>query len=253
MGFLVYQHVVLCDSLKAALVEKLFFLFAQNMLSVPFLWSASFFPPTHLIEGDMAVSYTVYTLFFPTIFSNHHKILVHCFGMPFLKNMTLKICFIVELFLSCTRITSGQPEKESTSINKSPTPVMYAWSICTWLHGSTSLGHEYKVISVKFLNSLHFLHLFIYSSTFHEYLSHPPSNFILFRVAATPQCTSSCTLFITNNLCVSGGIIRSPLQITPCSIVDLCLISLLGLSTREQISPRFFLFSMLSDLVLDHV
>ena len=39
-------------------------------------------------------------------------------GMPFLENMTHRICFIVELFLSGTRITSGQPEKESTRINK---------------------------------------------------------------------------------------------------------------------------------------
>ena len=48
------------------------------------------------------------------------------FGMLFLENMTLRICFIVELFLSGTWITSGQPEKESTSINTSPTLVMYA-------------------------------------------------------------------------------------------------------------------------------
>ena len=48
------------------------------------------------------------------------------FNMPFLENMTLRICFIVELFLSDTRITSGQPEKESTSIIINPTPVMYA-------------------------------------------------------------------------------------------------------------------------------
>ena len=67
--------------------------------------------------------------------------------------------FIVELFLSGTQITSAQPEKESTSINKSPTPVMYAWSICTRLRGSTSLGHECRVVYIKFLNSLHFLHL----------------------------------------------------------------------------------------------
>ena len=29
------------------------------------------------------------------------------FGLPFLENMTLRIYFIVELFLSWTRITSG--------------------------------------------------------------------------------------------------------------------------------------------------
>ena len=56
MGFLVFRRVVLCDSLKAALVEKLLFLFAENMFLVSFLWSAPFFLLTHLIEGDMVVS-----------------------------------------------------------------------------------------------------------------------------------------------------------------------------------------------------
>ena len=46
--------------------------------------------------------------------------------------------------------------RPACSINKTPTPVMYAWSICTRLHGSTSLGHECKVVCVKFLYSLHF-------------------------------------------------------------------------------------------------
>ena len=100
--------------------------------------------------------------------------------MPFLENMTLRICFIIELFLSRTRITLDQHEKESTSINKSPTPVMYAWSICTRLHSSTYLNNECKVVCVKFLNSLHFLHLFIYSLPSHEYPAHHTSNFILF-------------------------------------------------------------------------
>ena len=68
MGFLVFQRGVLCDSLKVALVEKfLFFLFAKNVLSVPFLRSVPFFLPTHSIEGDMAMSYTVFTLFFSKI------------------------------------------------------------------------------------------------------------------------------------------------------------------------------------------
>ena len=118
-------------------------------------------------------------------------------------------------------------EKESTSINKSPTPVMYAWSICTRLYDSTSLDHECKVVCVKFLNSLHFLHLFIYSSTSRKYLGHHASNFILFCVATTSLWKSSCTLFITNFLCVSGEIIRSSLQIfwqrlwTPWKIANL--------------------------------
>ena len=65
MGFLVFSRVILCDNLKAALVEKiLFFIFSENMLLFPFLRSALFFPLTHSIEGDMVVPYTVYTLFF---------------------------------------------------------------------------------------------------------------------------------------------------------------------------------------------
>ena len=71
MGFLVFGRVVLCDNLKAALVEKLlFFLFAENMLLFPFLPSAPFFLLTHSIEDDIAVSNTVYILFF----SNHKLI-----------------------------------------------------------------------------------------------------------------------------------------------------------------------------------
>ena len=138
--------------------------------------------------------------------------------------MTHRICFIVELFLSGTLISSGQPEKESTSINKSPTPVMYAWSICTRIDGSISLGNEYKVVSVKFLISLHVLYLFIYSSTFHEYFGHHASNFIHF--CGRYSAVDIIEYTITNFLCVSGVIIRSPLQITACSIVNLCLISL---------------------------
>ena len=141
----------------------------------------------------------------------------------FWKNMNLRICFTVELFLSGTRITSGQPEKETACINKSPTLLMHALPIFTRLHGSTSLGNQCKVVCVKFLHSLRFLYLFIYSC---EYSGHYASNFILFCVVTTPQYISSRTLFITNFLCDSGGIIIPPLQITPCSMVNLCLISL---------------------------
>ena len=85
------------------------------------------------------------------------------FGIPFLENKTLRIFLIVKFFLSGTRIIWGQSwKKVSTSINKGPTSVMYAWSICTRLYGSISLGHECKEVCVKFLNSFHFLHLFIY-------------------------------------------------------------------------------------------
>ena len=95
------------------------------MLSVAYLRSIPFFPPTNSIEGDMVVSYTVYTLFF-----SNHKLKsswqkfgalsdTRVFGMPFMENMTLRICSTVEIFLSDTWITSGQSEKESTSINRS--------------------------------------------------------------------------------------------------------------------------------------
>ena len=90
----------------------------------------------------------------------------------------------------------------------------------------TSLGNECKVVCVKFLHPLHFLRLLIYSSTSREYPGHHASNFILFYVTATPQCISSCTLFITNFLSVSCGIIKSPLQITPCSyVLIICKVS----------------------------
>ena len=136
MDFLVFRRVVLSSSLTVALVEKLvFFLFVENVLSVTFLQSSPFFPPIHSIESDMMVSYTVYTRFSSQ--SSGALSDTRVFGMPFLENMTLRICFTVEVFLSGARITSGLPEKESTSINRSPTPVMYAWSICTRLHGST--------------------------------------------------------------------------------------------------------------------
>ena len=52
------------DSLNAALLELLLFLFAVNMLLVPFLRSAPFFLLTHSIEGDKVLTYTVYSLFF---------------------------------------------------------------------------------------------------------------------------------------------------------------------------------------------
>ena len=110
--------------------------------------------------------------------------------MPFLENMTLRIYFIIELFLSGSRITSGQPP----SINKSPARVIYARSICTRLHGSTSLVHECKVVYVKLLNSLHFLHLFIYSSTSRNYPGHYASNFNLFLCSR--YSTNSTTYII---------------------------------------------------------
>ena len=116
---------------------------------------------------------------------------------------------------------------------------MYALSISARLHGSTCLDQEGKVVLVKCLNSLHFLHLFI---CFSISRGHYYSNFICFCMAATPQCIASCTLFMTNFLCVSWRINRSPLQITLCSIINLFLISLFDLSAQEQF-PRLSFFS----------
>ena len=61
------SHISFSGRSRSVPHSALFFLFAENMLSVLFLWSAPFFPPTYSIEGNMVMSYTVYTLFFPTI------------------------------------------------------------------------------------------------------------------------------------------------------------------------------------------
>ena len=104
--FLFAENMLSVSFLRSALVEKLYlFLFAENMLSVSFLRSTPFFPPTHSIEEYMTVSYTVYTLFF-----SNHKLRsssrnsgalsdTRVFGMLFLENMTLRIGFIIALFL----------------------------------------------------------------------------------------------------------------------------------------------------------
>ena len=182
----VYGYATLCDTLKAALVEKLlFFRFAKKMFQYRFygLYN-SFYQPIRLrVKCWCFIRFTPY-------FSNHNLRSssqnfgalsdTRVFGMPFLENMTLTVCFIIELFLFGKQITSGQSEKESTSINTSPIPVMYAWYIYTRLDGSSCLGHKCKVVCVKFLNSLYFLHPFIYSSTSWEYPGHHASNFILF-------------------------------------------------------------------------
>ena len=134
------------------------------------------------------------------------------FGMLFLENMTLRICFIIELFLSGIWITSGQTVKEFTRINKSSIPVMYAWSICRRHHGSTSLGHECKVVCVKFLKFLNFFiflcilwHLVNVLATVLLILS------FFFLCSRNSTRISSCTLFITNFLCVSGGNYHIPI------------------------------------------
>ena len=129
-----------------------------------------------------------------------------------------------ENFLSSIRITLGQPEKVSTCIKKSPTPLMYSWSICTRLHDSTSFGHEFKVVCVKkFLIFYIFLASFyIYSSISREYPSHHAS--VILFVFALLHSVYNHVHFIIDFVCVSGWITRALLEITPCSIVNLCLI-----------------------------
>ena len=138
----------MCNSLKAALVEKLIFFF---MLRTCF--HSHFYGLHHSFRQPIRLRMIWQCLIrFTPYFSNHKLrsssqnsgalLETKDFGMLFLENMTLRICFIIELFSSSTRITSGRPEKESTSIDKSPTPLTSAWSICTRFHGSTSLGHE---------------------------------------------------------------------------------------------------------------
>ena len=125
---------------------------------------------------------------------------------------------------------------------------MYAWYIYTRLDGSSCLGHKCKVVCVKFLNSLYFLHPFIYSSTSWEYPGHHASNFILF-VWRHP----TCTLFITIIFVFLGE-----LSDHHCKPVH--LLSLTYVLFHCRVSPPwnnfpiyFFLFSMLSNLVLGHV
>ena len=122
----VYGYATLCDTLKAALVEKLlFFRFAKKMFQYRFygLYN-SFYQPIRLrVKCWCFIRFTPY-------FSNHNLRSssqnfgalsdTRVFGMPFLENMTLTVCFIIELFLFGKQITSGQSEKESTSINTSP-------------------------------------------------------------------------------------------------------------------------------------
>ena len=151
----VSPRVVLCDSLKAAFVEKFLFFF---LLSTCF--QSHFYGVHHFFRQPIRLRVIWWCLIrFIPYFSNHKLRYssqnsgaltdTRVFGMPFLENRTLRICFIVELFLSGTQITSGHPEKDSTSINKSPTQVIYVWSICTRLHGSTFLGHECSLYKIS--------------------------------------------------------------------------------------------------------
>ena len=166
------------------------------------------------------------------------------FGMPFLENMTFRISFIAELFLSGAQITLGHPEKDSTSINCSPTPVMYALSIYTRFHGDTSLDYECKVVRVKYFDSLHFLHLFIYSSTSREYPAFHACNFMFFFCVCGSYSTTYIILhtFYHQLSLRFWEIIRSLLQITPCSIVNLSYF-FVGFFRPGTISPFFFSYS----------
>ena len=89
------------------------------------------------------------------------------------------------------------------------------------------------------------MHLFIYFLTSREYPGHHASNFILFLWS---RYSTVDIIMYTNFLRVSWDIVRSPLQITPCSIVNLCLISVSGLSTLEQFLYTFFF--LILDVIL---
>ena len=177
------------------------------------------------------------------------------FGWPFLENMTLRISFIVELFLSDTRITSGQPEKESTSLNKSPTQVMYTWSICTRLHCSTSLGHKCKVVCVKFLYSLHFLHLFIY---FIKHLVNIPATMLLilfFFVCPLLHSIYHHGHFLSPIFFVFLEELSDPHHKSPYvqSLIYVLFLCMFFQPWNNFSICFFFLFSILSYFVQDHV
>ena len=131
MGFLVFRCVVLWDSLKAALVEK--FLFPS------FCWEHAFSPIftvcTILSANPFNWGWHGGVLYgLHPIFSNHRlrssSQNIRVFGMPFLENMTLRIIYR-RTFLIWHTDYFRPAWKKSTSINKSPIPVMYVWSICT--------------------------------------------------------------------------------------------------------------------------
>ena len=173
MGFLVFRHVALCDRIKSASVEKLLFFFLLRTCFQSHFYGLHYFSPNPFDWGW----YGGVLFGLRPIFSNHNlRTSSHCI----VRYQSFWYVVSGKYDPQDTRITSGQPEKESIRINKSPTPVMYAWSIWTRLHGSTSMVHECKVVCVKFLNPLRFLYLFIYSLRFRDNSRHHASNFIFF-------------------------------------------------------------------------
>ena len=107
-----------------------------------------------------------------------------------------------------------------------------------------------NVVWVKFLNSLHFFCIFLYIL---RYIVNIPDTMLLilsnFVWPLLHSVYHHVTLFITHLLCIYEGIIWSPLQIPPCSIVNLCLISFWGLSALEQF-PYMFFFLIIFDVIL---
>ena len=116
MGFLAFQRVVWHDSLKTT--------FGRKTSIFSFCWEHAFSPVltvcTILFANTFdwgsygGVLYGLHPIFSnPKLRSSSQNSSAlsntRVFGMPFLENMTLRICFIVEIFLSGTRIISGQP------------------------------------------------------------------------------------------------------------------------------------------------
>ena len=160
-------------------------------------------------------------------------------GTPFFANVVLNICLAVVAFLSLTFITSGLPKKESTKIKNKPMSWICAWSIWTLVHGTPSLGHVCILVCLNVLISIYLEHLLMCSSTSLQYPGHQTSNRNLLCFAVTPPWISSCTLVITPFLKIWGVIIAHALNIMPLSTVNLCCVSLKGLSTRVQLLHIF--------------
>ena len=253
MGFLVFRCMILCNSLKGVLIEKLlffFFLLRTCFQSHFYGLYHSFCQPIRL-----RVIWWCFIRFTPYISNNKLRSSSQnsvafsrswVFGMQCLENKTLRICFDVEL-LSGTWITSGS-EKESASINKSPTPVMYTWSICTQLHGCSSLGHECKIVCVKFLNSLYLFFLYV----FRLLVNIPGTMLLIFLCSCYSTVDVMCNFY--HELTVFLGELSDPHYKSLHVLSLTCILFLCRVFAPWNNFPiQFYLFVILSCRVLDHV
>ena len=113
-------------------------------------------------------------------------------------------------------------------------------SIWTFVHSAPSLGHEYILLCLNALISVHLRHLKC-STTYLQYPGHQACYLNLLYVAATPPWILPCTLLITSFLKIWGGTIVSALNIMSLSTVTLCRVSLKGFSAIVQLLHTFFL------------